>query len=733
MAEDKGNNSSEQFDITDVETEDLDTLATRIESFYKKDTTQKNQLSYAWERNHMFLDGKQWLVYDGEYNYGGLWKQLTTSRANEYIPRPVTNFIFDNYQTLKSYLIKNKPRSKVQPNTKSYKDKTAAKLADLCLETNWERLKEEYNYEYAASIGLTYGTVIKKSYWDTSATGLVRVPKTQQVPKTDPMTGQMVGMSDEPVLDEFGAPVYEELPLGDVNTCIVEPQRFALDPLANNLHEARWVAEFTIQPLSWIHEVFGKEGDGYTGKAFDVKEETSLNGSLRRYYQLKTSSGVKNKLDSIGSSGTQDGVANSAVVKEYYERPSLKYPKGRMVVVANGVTLYAFNSPYEGPELGDWHPYSEFRYEIVPGRFWGKGPIENGVEIQKRLNSIDSVVVLTRKTMAVPQKLIPTSAGIAHGSWTGRPGQEIFYRDSGGAAPSTIPGVGVDASVFAEREQAKNDLKEVMGAIDILKGDRPPGVTAASALEMLYEVGAGKLYPMLDRWKRFVESDQKKQLRIVAKNYREPREAYIRSLRAKNSDLSDEMINKFIGADLYDNCNVIVEAGSNIPKLLSAQKARLAEAAQTGVLSLEKPENRAEYQKQMGITGFDNDVGPDQRRAEWENDLLDNIDNSPDNMPIVLAVDKDDIHMEVLGLRMKEPSFISATASVQQAYMKHYQDHMDAKAQKDQAAALEAAAMGMPPQGDSSLQPSAPHPAGKGATHDGKKALDADLNQPGME
>jgi hypothetical protein len=38
----------------------------------------------------------------------------------------------------------------------------------MILEANWERLKEEYNYEYASSCGVTYGTVFKKDYWDTS-------------------------------------------------------------------------------------------------------------------------------------------------------------------------------------------------------------------------------------------------------------------------------------------------------------------------------------------------------------------------------------------------------------------------------------------------------------------------------------------------------------------------------------------------------------------------------------
>jgi len=75
----------------------------------------------------------------------------------------------------------------------------------------------------------------------------------------------------------------------------------------------------------------------------------------------------------------------------------------------------------------------------------------------------------------------------------------------------------------------------------------------------------------------------------------------------------------------------VVEAGSNVTKLQAAKKQELREAAQSGVLNLADPRNRREYMEQMGITGFDSDIGPDQKRSEWENAILDNIQNNPTN------------------------------------------------------------------------------------------------------
>jgi hypothetical protein len=239
--------------------------------------------------------------------------------------------------------------------------------------------------------------------------------------------------------------------------------------------------------------------------------------------------------------------------------------------------------------------------------------------------------------------------------------------------------------------------------MDILKGDRPAGVNAASALQLLFEVGTGKLYPALDRWKRFIELSQKKQLKLIASKYKEPREDFIRLLKMKNKEIPEQAINKFIGADLFDNCNVIIEAGSNIPKLDAAKKSMLTEAAQYGSIDMNNPNNRLEFNRQMGISGFDSDVGPDTKRAEWENDLLENIKLSPDNKPIVLVVDKHEIHIEVLERRIKEPSFMELDAEIQQAFFEHLQEHENAMQQQAMQQQMEGAAQS--PQGAAPATP----------------------------
>lgn len=753
-----------------TETSDLDDIVKKIEGYYNLDSGAKNALSWHWEKNHLMLDGQQWLVYEGNRETGGQWKRLSPSPQNEYIPRPVTNYLFDAYQTLKGYILKNKPRITVRPNTLSNKDKTAAKIAELVADTNFERLHETENYEYALSCLVTYGTVFKKSYWDNSYTSLVKVPRMEAKPVIDPNLGIPTGQVEQvqAIDPDTGAYLFDELPLGDVNTVVVEPYRIALDPLASNLHDIRWIMEYSIRPLTWIVENYDKPAQGgqvspeqagmpmlpggpeqnlnedgapiapqeagYTGLARDVKPEKHLSSSLRRFFQLKSSSGIKGIMGSglgqTSGGGDSTMLEEAAVVKEYYERPTQENPHGRLLVVANGKCLYAGPSPYSGPEQGDWHPYSECRWEIVPGRFWGKSPMDDATEVQKHINSIDSVIILTRKTMAIPQKLIPRGTMANNDVWSGRPGQRVPYTaGSNGEKPEIIPAANVGEQVLAERQQKVEDLKTIMGAPDILKGDRPPGVTAFSALNLLFEIGAGKLFPVADRWKRFIENDQKKQLKITALKYREPRPQFIQMLMSKNRDLTTDQIKDFIGKDLYDNCNVIIDPASSVPRMKAAEAAKLMELAPMGVLNLEDPANKKAFLDKLDVLGFAGSYGKDVNRAEWENDMLDNLAVDPNGKsPVILDVDNDDVHLAVHGDREKEPSFQELPFAVQQAYSQHKMAHEQQKQQKEMMMMQQTMMSGMQPQpspnpmgGEEKLR------KGSGITSKQKNAMSPDL------
>ncbi len=183
----------------------------------------------------------------------------------------------------------------------------------------------------------------------------------------------------------------------------------------------------------------------------------------------------------------------------------------------------------------------------------------------------------------------------------------------------------------------------------------------------------------------------------MAKKYREPRPEFIRALVAKNTELTESIVAKFVGEDLHDNCNVIIEASSAIPKLRAAEQAMLLEVQQTGALDLQNPKNKQEFLTRLGLNGFDSDYSKDANRAKLENMYMDNIVVDPDKKPVVLLYDNHQIHKSVHADRTKEQAFMDLPPEAQQLYFAHIREHEEMEAQEQQQQAMQAAMMGAPP------------------------------------
>jgi hypothetical protein len=161
----------------------------------------------------------------------------------------------------------------------------------------------------------------------------------------------------------------------------------------------------------------------------------------------------------------------------------------------------------------------------------------------------------------------------------------------------------------------------------------------------------------------------------------------------------------------------------------AAEAAKLMELAPMGILNLEDPANKKQFLDKLDVLGFTGSYGKDVNRAEWENDMLDNLASDPSGMqPIVLDVDNHDVHIAVHGDREKEPSFLELPAEVQTAYAQHRMQHEQLKAQAEMMQMQQAMMTGQPPQpqanpmmGQESIR------KGSGIPAKAKNALNPDL------
>ena len=719
----------EELDLQDIKNQDkdIDEVAAKIEAYYKQDVADKLLRAYTWDEAIRFYDGDQHIEYNVSTNR---FQQITVTRNNDFIPKPTTNYILPVVRTIVSQLTKQRPEAIVRPNSKDPRDIASAKLGDLALDVKNEELREDEKNQEKAYWGVITGTAFKKIFWDESGNKAIKIPQYEMVTEniTDEL-GQPVQQMNElsqPMTDKMGQPIYQtrqvekengikEYPIGDVNSAIITPFNIAFHLSARSPLELEWIMEYSIQKLGWIKRTYGKTEPGYTGKANEVSEEKDLSAVMQLEYRLRTLTGRRSGGHyATGSSGYID-IKNSAVVKEYYQKPNSEYPNGRMCVVANGRTLYDGDNPYYVEGVDDsWNPYVEWRFEIVPGRAWGKGLVEELIPINRRINAIDSLIILNRRTMAIPQWLLPDGCGVPNGYINGRPGLNIPYRPVGanGAKPEKTVPTPLPQQVYEERNQAVEDIKRLGTTNDVLEGVNPVGVYTAYQLQQLQENAVGSLAATFQRWEKSFEREETKKLLLISKRYKEPREEFGRKLKIMNKDITDIDIEMFMGEDLRDNVNVRIEPGSSIPRSKAAEDALLREMVQSQVLDVvTNPVNKREFMDKLGIKGFDYQSSPDVKRAQWENSIIeagdmeslivqqsqpipqipqiDPMTGQPvmdeiTGMPVmtgggmtppqtVLELDDHETHIIIHSARMKDPNIIG---EMRQNYLNHIEEHL---------------------------------------------------------
>lgn len=658
------------LDLEKIDSNDIAAIGSQVEEVCKVAPYYQERMSYVWMQNIHFLLGDQHIYYNSITRQ---FEIIPTSRNNDFVPRPITNLFQPLASSIVSILTRNRPTADISPNSMSAIDIGAAKLAKVVQDVKWEDDRMEIKLMEAALWAVCCGTIFRKDYWDTSYGKIVRVPQTEMIQKEvlDQYGQIMITSQEQPVLGLDGSPTFDELPLGDNAVDIIDPFRMIVDPNATSMDSMAWIAEISVQRLFWIKENFAKTGNGYTGEGANVTEDSNVSTMLELSQRLKTLS-TKGSGAYGGTSSLQTNLKGCAVIKELYVRPTKQWPKGQMIVVACGKVLYRGDSPYYDGTTNSWHPYTDFRWEIVPGRFWGKSLLEDCIEPQRKLNAIDSLVMLNRKTMVSPQKLIPSGAGIPDGQWSGAPGLQLTYRPIGanGAKPEIIPGVALPQQVFQERQITKEEMFQIARTNEVLQGNNPKGVSTYSALQLLEEQSYATLSPQTHRWEKFIEEGETKKLKLIAMKYREPRPEFINKLRVMSKDVTDIEIANFIGSDLRDNCSVRIEAGSTIPRSNEAKRQQLMELAQTGILGdvINNPVNKQKFLEKMGVSGFDSDFEADVKRANWENDMLENGDAQG---VAILPLENHQIHLQIHLNRMKDPSFMRLDPVIQEMFLQH--------------------------------------------------------------
>lgn len=672
--------------------------------------TGRDNTRWALERQMFetisFFCGIQWIEYSESQRRFARWN------APSWFPTPVTNLISPRIGIMQAGLARSQPQGRVRPNTNEPPDYVAAKVAEKLVGRFYDVTDEDELRDLASLIAAMTGTVIAEDTFNPRAGRVNVVPRmqvqstpvmedtascpncgfsgppappgtpcpqcgnpelqTQQTPRTWP-DGSPIEMSGlVPETDELtGEPIVDYIPEGEIESRVRLLMNFYWDPKATKLKDARWCGEACYGDLDWIDENFPDLGQ-FVGAEEGIDQ---LN-----FYEASLLALVGPSIQGTAHYGATQFFTHGAVIRKYQEKPSQKYPKGLYAIVANGVLLHSGPLPIvdeNDQPTGDFN-YTEFRYDIVPGRFAGRTPAEDMVPLQKRVNGIDAQVILNRKTMLSPWILAPKGSGLDPSRQHMRPGATVLYNFVGvGAAPQVVPGTPLPAQIMEERQQAIQSMDQLaQDAAGLAQQQAPAGTRSGIAMNFAKEAREEVTIPRLKRWGRWVADRDRKRLLLAQRYYREPR--IVKVLGVGN----EYQAQQFQGSDLRGNTDVTVDPGSLIWRSQSARQQAIMDAMEAGLIKPDDPIKQQKLIEQLGIEAFDTDIGPDQRRAKKENAAMD------DGTPVeITPVDNHDVHVYEHTARQKDPSFDSLPDEAKAAHQQHLQMHQ--QAQQDAAEAAE--------------------------------------------
>jgi hypothetical protein len=241
----------------------------------------------------------------------------------------------------------------------------------------------------------------------------------------------------------------------------VLPQNFLIDPVATSVEDAMGVAvdEFvSIHQVELLQEQ-GVYRDTYVGPAApdtDLEPDQDITiynddkVRLTKYYGL-----VPREL--------LDAAIQDEDVEEVLEEESgSRYVEAVIVIANGGILLKAEANPYMMQD----RPVVAFPWDVVPGRFWGRGVCEKGYNSQKALDTelrarIDALSLTIHPMMAIDATRLPRGAKPEV-----RPGKMILTSGDPREVLQPFNFGQVSQITFAQAGALQQMVQQATGAVD---------------------------------------------------------------------------------------------------------------------------------------------------------------------------------------------------------------------------------------------------------------------------
>lgn len=573
---------------------------------------QKESMDYRWiwerdwQRNLYYVTGRQWITYLPNK------REWVDKKLHKWVPRPVTNKMAETTQAIRTTFSAVALQAKVRPIGNDPQAVAAAEIADQMAPLIHEEHDMGQVMREADFWLITTGTAVLQISWDTDSRFNRLFVKDEQCvtcgwtgsPEDIVSAGnacpQCLGNQFADAVDPMtGKPQGKWISFGKGKTTALSPFEYAFPPSCTRWDELPYIIRLRWREKAWFE----------ANLPALVPSITWENASNDRSLQLFKSFALS---DDVGTAGQSSWMATGPApgiegVTEYevWMKPTPDFPEGvvfRVIGDRNPIVLDLPDESLPGPipfkdiEGKSLFPFVFAQYEHVGGRLYGRSALTPLIQKQDQLNQLDSLIQLIVQRMANPIWIIPEGAGVEQ--FSGEPGLVMKYNPlgaGGNAKPEKIEGSEIPSSLQMLRQDLIKDIEELSGAFDIIKGQKPTGVEAFSALQLLVERSQSRFTSvfqsrgeMYRRWfglslelERQFGPDQRT-LTIVS-----PHRGYT--------------FRHFENAQLQGQVSIVIEDGSTMPKTFLGERAAIEQAFQLGIADPMDPDQRYYLLNKLGI------------------------------------------------------------------------------------------------------------------------------------
>lgn len=601
----------------ETQSNELKELWTHVSNQRDAGMEARRPFEQKWLLNLSFLAGRQYVFFNSTAH---VVQNLEPVRGRV---RMMDNQLMPRVRRQIADFIKNNPTMSVVPSTSEEEDIAAAKAGDKFLKSFWQSNRMKKKIRQAAGWIYSTGNCFLDHRWDRK---LGPIEHNKETGKLEYQGDVDVGVwSPFDILVPF-------VTMGDID-----------------MHSFPWIIKSKWRSLEYIVANYPKEG-------MKVKAEQMSNSMIDTSFLLG------------GSQGTQTRKFEGAMLIEYYHKPDKMFPNGAFITASNGVILAKSSYPFDKYNL------EQFKDMDVPGQFWGKATVEDGIPLQKTWNQTLSDIIEFNRTMGRGKYLVPDKSNMRI-EFDNITGQHIYYKPVMGHKPELLTMKNMPASFMQTLELTHQSFNNLFSQHEVTQGTNRSDIRSGEMVAILREQDAHGMIPAYAVFEESLEGLMQGVLKRVQKGY-----TSTRMITVVGRDNEMDVI-AFSGTILRDNTNVSVKKQSSLPDSRIAREARIMERFQNGLYGdPQDPEVRRHVMTMLEdaiVEDIYSSNKKDEAVAKWENKVLIQAQDVPIN-----SYDNHAIHMvEHLGfqkgldyqkLKMKDPkTFIE----IETRFMKHVMEH----------------------------------------------------------